>query len=405
MAWQARNSDNSTRTPSAFVRRDKDNNVVAGGLLGQNAYDRHNSADLHDTDNPTGTLKTDDFGNQYYDWSADYVHHKSDNSTDTVPLAKSTKPHIEGTLRVGSVITIFKGSFSGGVPPVTLATKLQARTAGSSDSWANLTTATSATTHTYTLTASEVGKELRAKTTATDDDSNTLANNGDKTSSVVAQVSVTTAISYTGFVKVGKELSVVGATATGGISPLQYLNQVTFDSGAPDFDVNTVNMGGPHSTAGFTQTYTIPNTPGSNITFRTRIRDNDGLGDYDEEFSATSQATIADDMTSTGDNGTMTGTFQVGQTVAGDTLPTFNGGIAPFTYRVKFQISDDGSTGFADFGGGFSSVGATLETDEKTVALTASEEGKYIRMQTRVTDAAGDDLIRGGTSYGPIIAA
>ena len=47
MAWQARNSDNSTRTPSAFVRRDKDNNVVAGGLLGQNAYDRHNSEDLH----------------------------------------------------------------------------------------------------------------------------------------------------------------------------------------------------------------------------------------------------------------------------------------------------------------------------------------------------------------------
>ena len=55
--------------------------------------------------------------------------------------------------------------------------------------------------------------------------------------------------------------------------------------------------------------------------------------------STTAQATIAD-MTSTGDNGTMTGTFQVGQTVAGDALPTFNGGIAPFTYAVKFQTSD-----------------------------------------------------------------
>ena len=405
MAWVARNSDNSTRTPSAFVRRDKDNNVVAGGLLGQNAYDRHTAADLHDEDNPTGTLTTDAYGNQYYNWSADYVHHKVDNSTDTVPLGKSTKPHIEGTLRVGSEITIFKGAFTGGVAPVTLATKLQARTAGSSDSWANLTSNTSATTHTYTLLAADVGKELRAKTTATDDDSNTLANNGNPTVAVVAQVSVTTAISYTGFVKVNKDLSIVGATGTGGIAPLQYLNQVTFDSGAPDFDVNTVNMGGPHNDAAFAQTYTIPNTPGSNITFRTRIRDNDGTGDFDEELSVTSQATIADDMTSTGDNGTMTGTFQVGQTVAGDTLPTFNGGIAPFTYRVKFQISDDGSTGFADFGGGFSSVGATLETDEKTVALTASEETKFIRMQTEVTDATGDTLIRGGTSNGPIIAA
>ena len=405
MAWVARNSNNSTRTPSAYVRHDKDGNVIAGGLLGRNAYDRHNSANNHDTDNPTHTTKTDDFGNQYYDWNADYVHHKSDGSTDSVPLAKSTKPHIEGTLRVGSEITIFKGAFTGGVAPVTLATKLQARTAGSSDSWANLTSATASTTHTYTLTASEVGKELRAKTTATDDDGNTLANNGDKTSSVVAQVSVTTAISYTGFVKVGKELSVVGATATGGISPLQYLNQVTFDSGAPDFDVNTVNMGGPHNTAGFAQTYTIPNTPGSNITFRTRIRDNDGLGDYDEEFSSTSQATIADVMTSTGDNGTMTGVFKAGETVAGDTLPTFNGGIAPFTYAVKFQVSADGSSGWTDFGGGFTDVGATLAANEATSTLTASEATKYIRMQTQVTDATGDTLIRGGVTNGPIAAA
>ena len=153
MAWQARNSDNTTRTPSAYVRHDKDGNVVAGGLLGRNAYDRHTALNNHDTDNPTATLRTDDFGNQYYDWSADYVHHNSDNSTDTVPLGKSTKPHVEGTLRVGSVVTVFKGSFTGGTGTVTLATKLQARNAGSSDAWADLTTATADTTHTYTLTA------------------------------------------------------------------------------------------------------------------------------------------------------------------------------------------------------------------------------------------------------------
>ena len=101
MAWQARNVDNTTRTPSAYERHNNANGDVAGGLLGRNAYDRHTAADLHDEDNPTATLKTDDFGNQYYDWNADYVHHNSDGSTDAVALGKSTKPHIEGILRVG----------------------------------------------------------------------------------------------------------------------------------------------------------------------------------------------------------------------------------------------------------------------------------------------------------------
>ena len=223
---------------------------------------------------------------------------------------------------------------------------------------------------------------------------------------IVAPVTVATAISYTGFVKVGKDLAVTGATGTGGVTPLRYQTQVTFDSGSPNFEINTINMGGSNNTAGQSLTYTIPNTvAGSNITFRTIIQDNDGGDNYEEVTSTTTQVTIADDMTSTGDNGTMTGTFQVGQTVAGDTLPTFNGGIAPFTYAVKFQVSAD-NVSFTDIdGNGFGDVGATLDTDEKTVALTATEETKYIRMQTEVTDATGDTLIRGGTSYGPIAAA
>ena len=67
MTWQARNADNTTRTPSAFVRRDKDNNIVAGGLLGMNAYDKHDKDNV-DVTNPTSTLATDDYGNQYYNW-------------------------------------------------------------------------------------------------------------------------------------------------------------------------------------------------------------------------------------------------------------------------------------------------------------------------------------------------
>ena len=283
MAWVARNSDNTTRTPSAFVRRDKDNNVVAGGLKGQNAYDRHNSANNHDAENPTATLKTDDFGNQYYDWSADYVHHKSDNSTDTVPLGKSTKPHIEGTLRVGSEITIFKGAFTGGTGTVVLATKLQGRTAGSSDAFADITTATSATTHTYTLVGADAGKELRATTTATDDASATLTNNGDP-SAEVANMSIATQTSYTGVVKAGEVITITGATALGGVAPVQYMIQVrTSPTGSGDWtnvNVNTSN------TAGKVATYTLPSdSAGKYLQVRTRIRDTNGGTGYVQLFS------------------------------------------------------------------------------------------------------------------------
>ena len=79
MVWQARNSDNSPRTPSAFVRHDADNNVVVGGLDGQNAYDRHDEDNVDET-NPGHTVATDDFGNSYKNWNADYVKHDVDNN-------------------------------------------------------------------------------------------------------------------------------------------------------------------------------------------------------------------------------------------------------------------------------------------------------------------------------------
>ena len=78
MAWVARNSDNTPRTPSAYVRRDKDNNVVAGGLLAENAYDKHDKDNV-DVTNPGSALATDDYGNQYYDWNADYVKRNNSN--------------------------------------------------------------------------------------------------------------------------------------------------------------------------------------------------------------------------------------------------------------------------------------------------------------------------------------
>ena len=54
------------------MRHDKDNNVVAGGLLGQNAYVRHNENCLEDNLQPTSELQTDAYGNQFYNWNGDF---------------------------------------------------------------------------------------------------------------------------------------------------------------------------------------------------------------------------------------------------------------------------------------------------------------------------------------------
>ena len=78
MVYQARNSDNTARTPGPYVRHDKDNAVISGGLLSENAYDKHDK-DNADVTNPGSAIQTDVYGNQYYNWNADYTEHDVNN--------------------------------------------------------------------------------------------------------------------------------------------------------------------------------------------------------------------------------------------------------------------------------------------------------------------------------------
>ena len=78
--WQPHNSDNTPRTPSPYVRHNSANEVVAGGLLGQNAYSRYDESNVVEDPQPTSTTQTDAFGNQFKDWNADYVQHDVDNN-------------------------------------------------------------------------------------------------------------------------------------------------------------------------------------------------------------------------------------------------------------------------------------------------------------------------------------
>lgn len=80
MAWVARNSDNTPRTPSPYVRHNEDNVSEATGLLEENAYVSRDVDNVADSPQPGKTLQTDAYGNQFYDWSADYVRHDETNT-------------------------------------------------------------------------------------------------------------------------------------------------------------------------------------------------------------------------------------------------------------------------------------------------------------------------------------
>ena len=79
MAWVARNSDNTPRTPSPYQRHDENNTPEGTGLLEENSYDRHDEDNVDEV-NPGHTIATDAYGNQYRNWNADYVKHDVNNN-------------------------------------------------------------------------------------------------------------------------------------------------------------------------------------------------------------------------------------------------------------------------------------------------------------------------------------
>ena len=158
MAWQARNSDNSPRTPSPYVRHNNANEVVAGGLLGQNAFVRHNSDNSEDTQ-PDSLTKTDDYGNQYLNWNGDYEAH----SVDNLGLRVSTPISVSGTYQVGQEITITNATGIGGDGEITYLIQKRLSDTGSGG-WSNSTIDASVEAGeviTYTVAAGDEGKYIQ----------------------------------------------------------------------------------------------------------------------------------------------------------------------------------------------------------------------------------------------------
>ena len=116
---------------------------------------------------------------------------------------------------------------------------------------------------------------------------------------------------------------------------------------------------------------------------------------------------------------TLSGTFQVGETIYVDTLPNFSGGLEPVKYEYQFQKSPTGTGAtWSGFEGPWDEYDPSVispdswvmfdpakpvTTEVPSLLLTAVAEDQYIRLQTRATGADDDRLIMTGEVYGPCL--
>jgi len=111
-------------------------------------------------------------------------------------------------------------------------------------------------------------------------------------------------------------------------------------------------------------------------------------------------------LTSSGTS-TLEGEVKVGVELNLTGVPTFLGGVTPVVYEYQWQQSD---TGVGATWSGFESPWTVYDPSTILItppgkALNATVEGKYIRLQSRATDADGVQVVAQGTVYGPVAPA
>lgn len=128
-------------------------------------------------------------------------------------------------------------------------------------------------------------------------------------------------------------------------------------------------------------------------------------GDKQFLFGDTYQAVFAGAVALSGSgSATLSGTFQVNQSVAIESVPSFSGGALPVVHEYQWQQSADGTSNWQGFDSPWVEYDpSTTTTGTKT--LNATIEGKYIRLQARATDADNVRVLRPGAVYGPVAPA
>ena len=225
-----------------------------------------------------------------------------------------------------------------------------------------------ATGSTYTLTASEQGQTIQVRVSFTDDAGNETTLTSAATEAVAAKANslATGEPSISGTARVGDTLTV----DTSGIADADGLENATFsyqwigNDGSSDTDIAGATDSGYMLVAG-----------DEGQTIQVRVSFSDDAGNETTLTSTATEAVAARPNTSATGRPSISGTVRVGEVLTVDTS-----GIA----------DDDGLTnvfyGYQWVAGGTDLGGAT----GSTYTLTASEQGKTIRVRVSFTDDAGN---------------
>ena len=302
---------------------------------------------------------TDDAGNE------ETLTSTATGSIAARPNTSATgRPTISGTARVGDTLTADTTGIADadGLTNVSYSYQWVAND-GTSD--ADIGGATGST---YTLTASEQGQTIRVRVSFTDDAGNETTLTSAATEAVAARpnTSATGRPTISGPARVGETLTV----DTSGIADADGLENATFsyqwvgNDGSADTDIT-----------GATDTsYTLV-ADDVGQTIKVRVSFSDDAGNETTLTSTATEAVAARPNTSATGRPSISGTVRAGEVLTADTS-----GIA----------DDDGLTnvsyGYQWVAGGTDLGGAT----GSTYTLTASEQGKTIRVRVSFTDDAGN---------------
>jgi len=403
-----------------YQKHDKDNaEVNPGTLLDRNAYERYDLNNVEASPQPSSEVESTDYGDQFRNWDADFVARDSngDEKYPDVPIVIDTEAGISapdgfpgGVSRVQEVLTGTAAVYSGGTGTVSVVSAFACKDGSINtrdlSSWTLCNEYSADAVQTITPQPSDADSTYAFISLATDDAGVTKVSiSEDIFVYSIHQIDIATTTS--GFYKAGETIDITVASASGGIPNINYLLQARFS------DTGTGNWGNQDTIKqnclpGEVVSYVIPSEMvGKYIQIRTRTRDNSGQGGSDiyiqkQSNAPISAAPIVDVVSVTGTT-TLSGDIRVGEVVTLETIPTFSGGYPPVKHEYQFQMSSDEST-WVGIGSPFVEYDPNNFTPGSiTLTVPIGVNGMFIRLQTRATDALGDNVIAQGTHYGPVV--
>ena len=273
------------------------------------------------------------------------------------PPVNTVLPGISGTIAAGQTLTATAGTWTG-TAPITYAYQWQRCTGASC---VNISGATSSS---YPLTATDVGKTLQVAVTATNSDGNATATSANTGTVTGVAPSATALPTISGTTTDGQTLTTTNGTWTG-TTPITYTYQWQRCS------ASCANITGATN-----QTYTLTSADvGNNIQVIVTASNVSGSA----PATSAKTATIAGAAPTNSALPTISGTFTHGHTVTA-TTGTWNG-TTPITYTYQWQrCTSTNPTTCTNINGATS----------QSYALTSSDTNNRVRVQVTGTNSVGN---------------